>query len=1373
MGRVIYKPHFASDKDTEYLTLSEGDNISEIMRNTELPLEMSMCMECFINGEYIPREEWENTYPKHGQHIIIAAVPRGGDNGKRILSLVAMVALTYVTFGFGAGVGTGLNGFVATAAGGVAAAGVFVAGTLAINALFPPPGIDPSGGGGSESPALSLQGQRNQIRPYQAALAIYGQHRIWPPNVAEPYMNYVGREDRWLYMLLDLGYGEVVIDDLKIGETPIEDYPHVMWLRHVGVAQNLNFTHYSKDVSSRGLAIDLKKDVQHIETTELNTDSVVIDFTFPTGLVRFDKKGHKETRECVFSIEWKKNSDSIWNSMGLADAYKFSRSDITIVGSTSNTGLLPFTPFNLNGVIAVPPGTNEGTYITYAGSAFNIIEDRDPVGTTAPSPIGFPQGTTTLIGEPYDDISIGSIITINGYKYTITSAVTSGAGNQNIPIDPPLQSNFITEPYIPDGSGWQPLNNYTAGGTALFNPALNIRIADNTLIPFSFSVTIAFSEPEQYDIRVTRKTDDPSTNSRYGASKSLWSGIRSQSNTVAVNFDEERTYLALSMRATDDLNGVIDTVNCVGYRKLLVGFPGTKQKTRNQAWIIRDILTGTATPDPITDADLNQQSFIDFAAWCDQNTVNSNSTEPQFRFDAVIDYETTVLQLAQAVASSARAQLVQRDGKWEIMWDAEPSVPVQLITPHNSWGFAGTRLFNKVPDAVRMKFVDPDAGWHEGEVIVYNTGFDVDTATNYENLQLVGVTRSTQAWRDGRYHLAQAILRQETFTVNMDIENIVCVRGSFVLVQYDQGQIGGAPTRIKAISGTQITTREEMDIDMLETNKVKIREVRNNSNDIVEYDIVSKIDEYNITVDRTVTASVGDLLVHGIVDYVTDEFLVESIIPGPDFVATLTLIPLGRGVYTSDTGPLPVYNPQISPLRIVPTLVVDVVVTQEATSFLERQPLMSMNINWRSPDAVAVKSYEIYLLKGSNWKLIGTTTVAAYNVYQSVLLNGAKQNDIDLIVGEVLSFKIIAVGYGGGKVSIEQAEIHTATIQDDQVAPNAPIDVYIDQNDMALTIYWSPHPDDQDIALWTIKYTPFLDNYDLTNTNICAWLIPWSSSHATLQARPGTYLVYAVDTSGNIGDFTAVQLRVNPLPVGIYTGFGGLFDGKLWPGAKTNFQIVGDDLVQIDPLQPATYEIVQKFTTPSEMSQTIVSTFRGYGEAPGAVPSQNWLVVFEMQYSEGGWVMADWTTLDIVDPLNENEAAGLSEWELFQATEVVAKEVKIRFTAWSLDEETVVTATGDESNPFFAHAYGYLKNFTQTGTQASVTSGVTTTIFYDDAFYAAPELQITFEDGSTVTSHTLSSITNTSFDINVTHTGTGKFTWTAIGYGNVTDKGGL
>lgn len=153
--------------------------------------------------------------------------PQGGNAGKWV-RIIALVVLTYFTMGAGATWAGGL----ATTTGlstSVIYGATFVLGSLAINALVPPPTPKGLGGGGDPFQQLnSLTGTSNQASPYGVIPCVVGSTRFFPPHAALPYTEILG-DQQYLRMLLDLGYGDLDVSDIRIGETDIDSYDGVEW----------------------------------------------------------------------------------------------------------------------------------------------------------------------------------------------------------------------------------------------------------------------------------------------------------------------------------------------------------------------------------------------------------------------------------------------------------------------------------------------------------------------------------------------------------------------------------------------------------------------------------------------------------------------------------------------------------------------------------------------------------------------------------------------------------------------------------------------------------------------------------------------------------------------------------------------------------------------------------------------------------------------------------------------------------------------------------------------------------------------------------------------------------------------------------------
>lgn len=144
--RFIACPHvFSAGKDRIDALRPAGGTVGEHLRAIGWHPE-STPARVYVDGVLIPEAQWEYAVPRAGQSVVARAVPMGGQSGKEIGRLVAMVAvISLALYVSGGGLGAILPEALAmafasgTTAAGVAAAAVSIAGVLALNGLIPAP----------------------------------------------------------------------------------------------------------------------------------------------------------------------------------------------------------------------------------------------------------------------------------------------------------------------------------------------------------------------------------------------------------------------------------------------------------------------------------------------------------------------------------------------------------------------------------------------------------------------------------------------------------------------------------------------------------------------------------------------------------------------------------------------------------------------------------------------------------------------------------------------------------------------------------------------------------------------------------------------------------------------------------------------------------------------------------------------------------------------------------------------------------------------------------------------------------------------------------------------------------------------------------
>lgn len=249
----------------------------------------------FVNGVLCE----DDAYAVRELDVIVWALePAGGL--KNLLGLVAVVALA-AALPVLSGYLTATLGFSAFSAG-LITAGVGLVGTLAINALFPPPSQPAPEAVPSGRQLYYLTSIRNTANPYGVVPMVIGKHKLYPHLAGQPYPELYGN-DQILYMVFGwLGEGEIEDNAVFIGNTPVTDYEGIEYRLHLPNYQtDPAFEIVKRQVSIEQLGVDMSFEYGdnipnsigastqpnqgwHQRRTEPETTAIGLQFDLPRGL---------------------------------------------------------------------------------------------------------------------------------------------------------------------------------------------------------------------------------------------------------------------------------------------------------------------------------------------------------------------------------------------------------------------------------------------------------------------------------------------------------------------------------------------------------------------------------------------------------------------------------------------------------------------------------------------------------------------------------------------------------------------------------------------------------------------------------------------------------------------------------------------------------------------------------------------------------------------------------------------------------------------------------------------------------------------------------------------------------------------------------
>ncbi|ACE75760.1 P20 [Xanthomonas phage phiL7] len=259
-----------------------------------------------IAGRQVPVEMWHKTFPKDGNLIEV----RSAVGNKSTWAIIAMLVLTYFTFGVGA-----YGGAIAASAGGYAtAAAVYVAGAIVINKVLGPKPV--KAGNTDTGGVYSLAGARNQARPYAPLGILFGSLQITPDLASQPYTNFEG-DDQYLAITLTPGINIDRVGPILNGDNPVSNYPDTkIWYSGMpGMPQDKIPLFSNVDSQAGGALQDEDKNLTpQTRVTSPNTVRIQVDIEY-TLFDKTSKGKEKDNREGV-SVTYRPVGGGSYQTLG-------------------------------------------------------------------------------------------------------------------------------------------------------------------------------------------------------------------------------------------------------------------------------------------------------------------------------------------------------------------------------------------------------------------------------------------------------------------------------------------------------------------------------------------------------------------------------------------------------------------------------------------------------------------------------------------------------------------------------------------------------------------------------------------------------------------------------------------------------------------------------------------------------------------------------------------------------------------------------------------------------------------------------------------------------------------------------------------------
>lgn len=1128
---VVHRSPFATD--TRVTSVRHGATIGEIVIGAGLPAEVQSHVRAFVGDEEVPRGVWHLVRPHAGRHVYIRVTP-GKSGGKNILSsllmLVVVVGAAFFAPMVTGALFPGLTGSALTLTTSLVRAGLSLVGMMAVSALIKPP----SQNGEIASQRQLLSGVRNQLAPYATLPRVYGRRRVYPLQAAHPYTEAEGK-NRYLRVLLAVGLGPAKISEIRIGDTPIEAYDAIQVETREGWhADHAQFGKLPLD----GTSYDFTSGIDTWSVTNGTADVF-------EGHLRVTPSGVNVPilLSPTVSIDGATN--------------RFIRARVRRIGSGPWRGRFYYATagHSFTGLYYcdIPdPGLAVGEWGWVEWDMFNLNAGGDDWKTNTITRLRFEAVGDGATVYEIDQVVIGArraadtdqtLFTMSVHEESFSVLLDDGGT-----IEGPWETRFtepdcaeisvdVTFPYglagFKDDGGTKEITieaevQYRVAGSvgawtsvtwAGHDEADGTQTDGKLTCKDKSSTAVTRGgrwicpSVDQYEVRMRRITPLKTPENR-NAQRAEWTALRSikRENPVA---QPGMALIALRMKATDQLNGLPDTINCIveSYAPQWNGAEWLWELNRNPAWAYADTMRRRATTRVIGDSRIDTAALKSWAADCADNAPNA--TEARWSMDGTIEGGSIHAAL-RLIASHGRGSFSIRDGRYSVTQDKAQTVPVQHITPRNSFGYSGSKAFVDLPHALKVQFVNAENGYQEDEVIVYADGYSEANASKFESIEFPACTSATMAWREGRYYLAVGRLRPEEHQVSMDIENLRCTIGDYVMFAHDVLSIGVAFVRISGlVTSAGNTTGFVLDtVVPREAGTQYVIRVRRSDGSSQLLPLVVKTGAQDETDTVTLitpiaTASgpqIGDLAIYGELDLEAAPMMVKRIEPGPNLTAKLTLVDAQPGVWTADTGAIPAFKTYVSdttpPTHKSPPEPTFTVVSDE--SVLEVRPDGSLQeriavvLGAVSSSRVRATDYEVqYRLTGSaSWY---QAIVAKIGV-KTTFISPVRQGDLYDVRVKTIS----ATGVDSAWVTVTSHEVIGKT------TPPADVAGFIGVGGVdGAQLTWQPNTE-IDVVAYTVKLGTDWD----TAETISAKVRGTSLFVALDTSKPQRFMIRALDAGG-------------------------------------------------------------------------------------------------------------------------------------------------------------------------------------------------------------------------------------------------------------------
>lgn len=1005
-----------------------------------------------------------NCFPQDGNQIVVT--PHIGKSIKGILGMVAMLALAVYAPVLAA---KWLPATASKLAIGLMTGAITMVGGKLINSMLR---LNQIGSTSENSQSTSYGWSLPSVQTYEGGVIAetYGEC-IPTPQLLMCHVETTNTDDQdknvqYLNLLYCGGWGPVdSISNIRIGTTPIENFTDVQIETRLGENNQEPISFFPTTVLDQSIGLECAENKPLIRTTDTKkAKKLEVTVEFPNGLYKVNDSGDYDKNTAEFQIMYRKTGTTEWKDFGGDDSNHIVKSN---------------------------------------GRLSDIVTNVKSIGNSAPLEVW-----TLVAKKDKDTLSVTG--SISGKKKE--AKYGEHYDNGIISFDLKKREIFMKK----EGTITITVQKSTFSLTKATSQAVRR------------SYQFEMPEAGQYDIKVVG-TKLPTTTR--ATAYMTWSTLSSFIMDSAYS-RPGKVLIGLRIKATNQLSGGIPNVNWRQIRNTVHVFDwdtGTyvEKDAKNPIWAAYDMLHNCKR---LYNINTNVEEYVvegvpannfkqywdewkSAAAYADEEvSMISGEKERRFRFDAVMDTTQTRWEAAQKAATSGRATILRHGTQYGIVVD-RPSNIVQVFGEGQIVKSSFKGEYSSRDDrarSVEITYNDTDNDYKNTVFMVRSPNYanNLKKNDNTAKLSLFGVTRRSQAYREGMYLMATNERQLQTVTFGTDIGGMVCEYGDVIGINHAVPQFGDASGRIVKAEGNTVVLDKFV---VLKPNKNHSIMIRLEDDSIITKQIQAVTEETNTDTITVIGEFSQQELPKRYDPYMLGEankevkpFRITKITKNGDNQVTITATEYDAAVYELDYSRYPV----IDYAKVEKELSVkDIKLTKIVNTLKDGTVLCDIKVDWVLPISNQCKQVQVYYKR---------TNEETYT-----LLNTFSGNETSAVIRSVLTtqnymVRIICLNdLGIAGPGIEK----TIYIAGKETAPAMVKQFTVVQdsiNSSILHLQWAPNQE-PDIYGYRL--------YDDTEKELVNYIGATNYTFFATESKTYTFGIKAINTSG-IESETATKVSI-------------------------------------------------------------------------------------------------------------------------------------------------------------------------------------------------------------------------------------------------------